>query len=309
MDLKGKDLVALWDWTPEELTALLDLAAEVKARPERYRDAMAGRTAFLYFEKPSLRTRVTGEVGMAQLGGSAVTQTPDMGRIGVRETVEDVARNLERWVDVIAMRTFSQELVERMAAQAKVPVINLLTDLLHPCQALADLLTIREAFGELRGRHLAFVGDGNNVAHSLLVAGALAGMKVTVVGPREHEPNLRVMDVARKIAAETGAEVSYTPDVKEGVSGADAVYTDVWASMGQESEAEARRKRFMPYQVNLELFSLAKPEAIFMHCLPAHRGEEVTDEVADHERSRIFDQAENRLHAIKAVYLALTGAA
>ncbi len=307
MDLKGKDLVAWWDWKPEELAALLDLAAEVKAEPERYRGALAGRTAFLYFEKPSLRTRVTGEVGMAQLGGAAVTQTPEMGRIGVRESVEDVARNLERWVDVIAMRTFSQELVERMAARARVPVVNLLTDLLHPCQALADLLTIREAFGGLAGRRLAFVGDGNNVAHSLLVAGALAGMHVTVVGPREHEPNLRVMDVARRIAAETGAVVSYTPDVREGVSGADAVYTDVWASMGQESEAEARRARFLPYQVNADLFSLASPEAIFLHCLPAHRGEEVTDEVADHERSRIFDQAENRLHAIKAIYLALIG--
>ena len=307
MDLKGKDLVAWWDWKPEELAALLDLAAEVKAEPERFRGALAGRTAFLYFEKPSLRTRVTGEVGMAQLGGAAVTQTPEMGRIGVRESVEDVARNLERWVDVIAMRTFSQELVERMAARARVPVVNLLTDLLHPCQALADLLTIREAFGGLAGRRLAFVGDGNNVAHSLLVAGALAGMHVTVVGPREHEPNLRVMDVARRIAAETGAVVSYTPDVREGVSGADAVYTDVWTSMGQESEAEARRARFLPYQVNADLFSLASPEAIFLHCLPAHRGEEVTDEVADHERSRIFDQAENRLHAIKAIYLALIG--
>ncbi|GAB4223349.1 MAG: ornithine carbamoyltransferase [Acidobacteriota bacterium] len=303
-NLKGRDLVALWDWSGEDVSALLDLADALKRKPGEYQGALAGRTAFLYFEKPSLRTRVTGEAGMIQLGGGAVTQTPEMGRIGVRETVADVARNLERWCDVIGMRTFSQALVEQMAATARIPVINLLTDLLHPCQALADAMTVREAFGELAGRRLAFVGDGNNVAHSLLVVGALTGMSVTVIGPRGFEPNLRVFDRARELAAATGAALAYTDD-PAAVEGADAVYTDVWASMGQEKEAEQRRRLFMPYQVNAALFGRASADAIFLHCLPAHRGEEVTDEVADHERSRIFDQAENRLHVIKALYVAL----
>ncbi|MDQ7008287.1 MAG: ornithine carbamoyltransferase [Acidobacteriota bacterium] len=305
--MKGRDLVALWDWKADELGSLLDLARQVARQPGAYADALRGKTAFLYFEKPSLRTRVTGEVGLAQLGGTAVTQTPEMGRIGKRETVADVARNLERWVDIICMRTFSHRLVEETAEVASVPVVNLLTDLLHPCQALADLLTLRQRFGDLAGRHLAYVGDGNNVAHSLLVGGALSGMKISVVGPRGFEPNLRVFDRARELAAAHGGEVLYTSDIREGVSGADAVYTDVWASMGQEDEAQARRALFAPYQVNDALFSLASAEAVFMHCLPAHRGEEVTDTVADHERSVIFDQAENRLHAIKAVYLALVG--
>ncbi len=302
--MKGRDLVALWDWTGADVSALLDLADALKRDPASYQGALAGRTAFLYFEKPSLRTRVTGEAGMVQLGGGAVTQTPEMGRIGVRETVADVARNLERWCDVIGMRTFSQALVEEMAARSRVPVINLLTDLLHPCQALADVMTIREAFGELGGRRLAYLGDGNNVAHSLLIAGALTGMSVTVIGPRGFEPNLRVFDRARELAEVNGARLAYTDDVAA-VAGADAVYTDVWASMGQEKEAEARRRLFLPYQVDADLFGRAAAEAIFLHCLPAHRGEEVTDEVADHERSRIFDQAENRLHVIKALYVAL----
>jgi ornithine carbamoyltransferase len=302
--MKGRDLVALWEWSAEELHAVLDLAERMKKERASFAGSLAGRTAFLYFEKPSLRTRVTGEAGMVQLGGGAITQTPEMGRIGVRESVSDTANNLDRWCDVIGMRTFSQELVEEMARHSSVPVINLLTDLFHPCQALADLLTIREAHGSLEGRALAYVGDGNNVAHSLLVGGALTGMKITIIGPKGFEPNLRVMDRARELAATTGAELGYTHD-PEAVRGADAVYTDVWASMGQESEAEARQRTFMPYQVNEELFGLADPEAIFLHCLPAHRGEEVTDGVADHERSRIFDQAENRLHVIKALYFGL----
>lgn len=300
--MKGRDFVCDWDLGPEDLTYLLDLAAKVKAKPDQYRDALKGRTAFLYFEKQSLRTRVTCEVGMAQLGGAALTQTPEMGRIGVRETVADVAHNLERWVDIICMRTFSQSLVEETARYSKVPVVNLLTDLLHPCQMLADLLTLRERFGTLKGLHLAFVGDGNNVAHSLMLGGALMGMKVSVIGPLGHEPNLRVSDIAREIAKKTGGEIVYTPD-PAGVKGADAVYTDVWASMGQEKEAEERKKKFMAYQVNTALFSQAAPHAVFLHCLPAHRGDEVTNEVADHERSLIFNEAENRLHAIKAVYL------
>lgn len=304
--MKGKDLVALWDWNAKELAGVLELAQKMKAAPVDWGSSLAGRTAFLYFEKPSLRTRVTCEAGMAQLGGQSITQTPEMGRIGKRESVADVARNLERWVDLIAMRTFSQALVEQTAHHASLPVINLLTDELHPCQALADLLTVKEHLGDLHGRKLAFVGDGNNVAHSLLIAGALSGMKITIVGPRGFEPNVRVMDRAREIAVAHGAEVAYTTDPNEGVLEADAVYTDVWASMGQEEEAEARRRLFEPYQVNADLFGQAAEHALFMHCLPAHRGEEVTDDVCDHQRSVIFDQAENRMHSIKAVYVALT---
>ena len=303
--MKQRDLVALWDWTKEDLASVLELAGQIKAGPAEYQGRLAGRTAFLYFEKPSLRTRVTGEVGIAQLGGAAVTQTPEMGKIGVRESVEDVARNLERWVDIICMRTFSQRLVEEMAVHSRVPVVNLLTDLLHPCQALTDLLTVKERFGSLEGVHLAYLGDGNNVAHSLLIGGALAGMKITIVCPKEFEPNLRVFQAAERIAGKSGGAVGYTDQLEQGVGGAQVVYTDVWASMGQEAEAAARKRIFAPYQVDERVFSMAAGDAIFMHCLPAHRGEEVTDAVADHERSAIFDQAENRLHAIKAVYLSL----
>lgn len=300
-----KDFIAEWNHSAEELMALIDLGIKVKKNPGDYKDALRNRTAFLYFEKQSLRTRVTCEVGMTQLGGSSVTQTPEMGRIGVRESVHDVAKNLERWVDVICMRTFSQKLVEDTAFHSKVPVINLLTDELHPCQMVADYITLKERFGKLAGLKLTFIGDGNNVAHSLMLGGALLGMEVVVAGPRGFEPNAKILDVARDLVAKHGGKVWYTDDVHKAVKGADAVYTDVWASMGQEKEAEEKNKKFRPFQVNLPLFSEAKPEAVFMHCLPAHRGDEVTDEVADHPRSVIFDEAENRLHAIKAAYLKL----
>lgn len=303
--VKKRDFVSEWNLDPDELSALIDLALKVKKSPAAHQDALRGRTAFLYFEKPSLRTRVTCEVGMNQLGGSALTQTPEMGRIGVRESVRDVALNLERWVDVICMRTFSHQLVEDAARWAKVPVVNLLTDLLHPCQMLADLVTLKERLGRLKGLKLAFIGDGNNVAHSLMLGGALVGMRVIVAGPRGHQPDVAIVDLARAIAERRGGEVDHTTDPAVAVKGADVVYTDVWASMGQEQEAEERRRRFLPYQVNGRLFGLAKKTALFMHCLPAHRGDEVTDDVADHKRSVIFDQAENRLHAIKAVYLHL----
>jgi ornithine carbamoyltransferase len=299
-----KDFVAEWNHGADELKALIDLAIKVKKNPRDYATALAGRTAFLYFEKQSLRTRVTSEVGMTQLGGAALTQTPEMGRIGVRETVHDVAKNLERWVDVIAMRTFSQKLVEDTAHHARVPVVNLLTDELHPCQMVADFITLKEQFGRLEGLKLVFVGDGNNVCHSLMLGGALSGMHVVWTGPRGFEPNLRIVDTARKIAAENGATIDYTHDLAAAVAGADAVYTDVWASMGQEKDAEEKNRAFRAFQVNGKVFGLAKPTAVFMHCLPAHRGDEVTDDVADHQRSVIFEEAENRLHAIKGVYLA-----
>lgn len=306
--LAGRDLISLLDWTTEEIRALLDLADEVKANPEHYAKALAGRTLFMYFEKPSLRTRVTFEAGMAQMGGHAIYYTAAEGKIGVRESVEDVANNLERWVDAAMCRTFSHEMVEELARHAEIPVINGLTDRLHPCQALADFMALREVKGDLEGRRLAYVGDGNNVAHSLMEAGALLGVHVSVVCPPGYEPDRQVVDQCSESAKLTGARIEVTTDLAA-VAGADAVYTDVWASMGQESESESRRRIFLPYQVNEALMARAGADAVFMHCLPAHRGDEVTDEVADSPASVIFEQAENRLHAQKAAVLALLGGA
>jgi ornithine carbamoyltransferase len=260
----------------------------------------------MYFEKPSLRTRVTFEAGMTQLGGHAIYYTAADGKIGVRESVEDVARNLERWVDGAMCRTFRHELVRDLARLSRIPVINGLTDHLHPCQALADYLTLLEVKGDLPGRHLAYVGDGNNVAHSLMEGGAKLGVHVTVIHPPGFAPDPALVEACRVAARETGARITVTTE-REAVRGADAVYTDVWASMGQEAEAEARKRAFAPYQVNAALMAEAGPDAIFMHCLPAHRGDEVTDEVADAPQSVIFQEAENRLHAQKAVMLLLMG--
>jgi len=304
--LTGRDFVSMLDYGPEDLQRMLEVAAEVKANPGRYADALAGKSLFMYFEKPSLRTRVTFEAGMTQLGGHAIYYTAADGKIGVRESVEDVARNLERWVDGAMCRTFSHDLVRDLARLARIPVINGLTDHLHPCQALADYLTLQEVKGDLRGRHLAYVGDGNNVAHSLMEGGAKLGVHVTVVHPEGFAPDAALVSACRVAAGETGARITVTTD-REAVSGADAVYTDVWASMGQEAEAEARKRACAPYQVNAALMAKAGPDAIFMHCLPAHRGDEVTDEVADAPQSVIFQEAENRLHAQKAVMLLLMG--
>jgi ornithine carbamoyltransferase len=304
--LAGRDLISLLDFSSEELAHILDVAVEVKANPGLFSRALEGRTLFMYFEKPSLRTRVTFEAGMTQLGGHAIYYTAAEGKIGVRESVEDVARNLDRWVDAAMCRTFSHALVEELARLADLPVINGLTDLLHPCQALADYLTLQEVRGDLKGRRLVYVGDGNNVAHSLLNGGARFGVNVTVITPEGHGPNPQVFEAAREAAREFGATIEHTTDLSR-VAAADAVYTDVWASMGQESEAEARRKIFAAYQVNDRVMDRAGDDAIFMHCLPAHRGDEVTAEVADSPRSVIFLQAENRLHVQKAVLLLLLG--
>jgi ornithine carbamoyltransferase len=306
--LTGRDFVSMLDYGPDDLRRMLEVAGEVKANPGRYADALAGKTLFMYFEKPSLRTRVTFEAGMTQLGGHAIYYTAAEGRIGVRESVEDVARNLERWVEGAMCRTFSHDLVRDLARLARIPVINGLTDQLHPCQALADYLTLQEVKGDLPGRHLAYVGDGNNVAHSLMEGGAKLGVHVTVVHPQGFGPDPALVEACRLAAEETGARITVTTD-REAVRGADAVYTDVWASMGQEAEAEARKRAFAPYQVNGALMAKAGPDAIFMHCLPAHRGDEVTDEVADAPQSVIFQEAENRLHAQKAVLLLLMGGA
>ena len=306
--LSGRDLISLLDFTPDELSRLLSLAVEVKANPGHFRDALAGRTLLMYFEKPSLRTRVTFEAGMTQLGGHAIYYSASDGKIGVRESVEDVARNIERWVDGAMCRTFSHKLVEDLAKFSSIPIINGLTDLLHPCQGLADYLTLLEVRSELKGSKLTYLGDGNNVAHSLMYGGARLGVNISIVTPKGYEVDPRVLAAAQAAALETGATIECGHDIAM-VEGSDAVYTDVWASMGQEDEAAARNDIFRPYQVNEALMERAGTDAVFLHCLPAHRGDEVTDGIADSPKSVIFQQAENRLHAQKSVMLALMGGA
>jgi ornithine carbamoyltransferase len=289
--------------------AVLHLAELMKSRPSVFQRALAGKQMVMFFEKPSLRTRLTFEAGMTSLGGSAMFVDQTKSRIDARESLSDVAHNLERWVDVIVLRTFAHETIEGMAQYASIPVINALSDLEHPCQALADFFTLQERFGDVRNITLAYVGDGNNVAHSLMLTGACLGSSVRVAAPKGYEPNARIVADAKKIAKQTGARIEVLSDPAAAVAGADAVYTDTWASMGQEQEAAARASIFPPYQVNPSLMAKAAPHAAFMHCLPAHRGEEVTNEIMDSEDSVIFEQAENRLHVQKAIlYLLLGGA-
>ncbi len=295
--LSAKHLRSDLDLSPEALRAVLDLAHEVKRTPGRFSKSLAGRYLTLLFEKPSLRTRLTFELAMKQLGGDAVAS---IGPIAEREPVKDVARNLDRWTHGIVARVFSHRTIEELAAWSKVPVINALSDLYHPCQALADVQTLEERFGKLDGRKLAYVGDGNNVAHSLMLTAGRLGMEVAVAAPEGYQPSLAVVEEASKFTT-----VTITRDPHEAVEGAHAVYADVWASMGQEKEAAERARIFAPYQVNEELFARARPEAIFLHCLPAKRGQEVTDAVMESPRSAIFDEAENRLHAQKALLLML----
>lgn len=290
------------DLSPGELKALLALAADVKAKPERYATVLRGAIVSLLFEKPSLRTRITFEVAAKQLGGDSIVQT---GPIGGREPVKDVARNLARWTKMIAARTFAQKTVEELARWSGLPTINALSDLYHPCQALADMLTLKEHWGGWEGRRLAYVGDGNNVAHSLMLDAARLGMDFVCITPPGYEPKAEVVEAARGFAAGTGAAVEVTTEIESGLAGAEAVYTDVWASMGQEHEAIERARLFAPYQVNEELMAMAKPGALFMHCLPAHREEETTDAVMESAASVVFDQAENRLHAQKALMVML----
>ncbi len=301
------DLVSTRDLGPAGVHAVLDLAAIMKSRPADFRKALTGRQIVMFFEKPSLRTRLTFEAGMVGLGGSAMFVDQTHERLDAREKLSDVAHNLERWVDLIVLRTFSQQTIEDMAQHARVPVINALSDLEHPCQALADYLTLLQRFGDLENRCLAYVGDGNNVVHSLLLTCACLGSSIRVATPAGYAPDSQIVDAARDIAEETGAEIQLLTDPHEAVAGADAIYTDAWTSMGQEQEADERAQIFPPYQVNSELMAEAAPHAVFMHCLPAHRGLEVTDAVMDSERSLIFEQAENRLHAQKAILYLLLG--
>ncbi|MGD0579361.1 MAG: ornithine carbamoyltransferase [Bryobacteraceae bacterium] len=291
-----------FDLTQEELMQSLELAADVKRRPGAYRGVMKGRIMSLLFEKPSLRTRVTFEIAAKQLGGDSIQS---IGPVGGREPVKDVARNLERWTDLIVARTFAQATIDDLAAWANVPVINALSDLYHPCQALADVLTLKEHWGDCRGHKLAFVGDGNNVAHSLLLDCARLGIDITVITPPGYEPDEGILRQAEGFARRNGCQVSVTNELEEGLQGAAAVYTDVWASMGQEHEAFERARIFAPYQVNIDLMRMAAPGALFLHCLPAHRDEEVTDAVIESKTSVVFDQAENRLHMQKALIVML----
>lgn len=301
----GRDLISIQDFSPDELSCALELAAAMKARPADFRGILSGKQIVLFFEKPSLRTRLTFEAGINSLGGSSFFVDQTQSRLGAREPLSDVAHNLERWIDGIVLRTFSHETVTTMAKHASIPVINALSELEHPCQAMADMLTLQEHFGELRGVHLAYVGDGNNVAHSLMLAAASLGMSVTVGTPKGYEPDAAITDVARHLGKISGASVRLTNDPIEAVYGADAVYTDVWASMGQEQEAADRSQIFAPFQVNQKLFSRAAKHAVFMHCLPAHRGDEVSASVIDSPRSVVFDQAENRLHVQKSILVLL----
>ena len=263
----------------------------------------------MFFEKPSLRTRLTFEAGMTSLGGTAMFVDQTASRLDARETLSDIAHNLERWVDVIVLRTFAQQTIADMARHASVPVINALSDLEHPCQALADYFTLQEHFGDVRKIALAYVGDGNNMAHSLLLTCACLGSSIRIATPKGYEPNPQIVADAYEIAKETGAQIEFLTEPHAAVAGVEAIYTDAWASMGQEQESEQRARIFPPYQVNRDLMAEAAPHAVFMHCLPAHRGQEVTDEVMDSENSLIFEQAENRLHVQKAIlYLLLGGA-
>jgi ornithine carbamoyltransferase len=301
----SNDLLTGMEWSPAQVRELLHLAADVKAHPDRYRGALAGRFLALIFEKPSLRTRVTFEVGISSLGGSSVFLDHTESKLGQRECSPDVAKNLERWVQGIVARTFTQESIDVLAENASIPVINALSDRYHPCQALSDFFTLQERFGGLRGLKLAYVGDGNNVCHSLLSIAARVGAHLRIATAAGYRPELAVVSEAKRTARETRGKIELCNSPEEAVADAQAIYTDVWTSMGQEQESEAREAAFSGYQVNDALFAHAASDAVFMHCLPAHRGSEVTAEIIDSPRSIVFDQAENRLHMQKAILLTL----
>jgi ornithine carbamoyltransferase len=306
MALKHKDIISILDLSGEDIHEILSLAAELKEKHKKKEptNLLSGKTLAMIFEKPSLRTRVTFEAGMTQLGGHAIFLTRNDIDMGVRESVADTARNLERLVDGIMARTFSHGVIVDLAREASIPVINGLSDLLHPCQGLTDCFTMLERLGSLSGAKIAFLGDGNNVAHSLIHASARLAMDFSIACPPGYEPAAEIMNAA---VAEAESAIEVTHDVAEALAGADIVYTDAWASMGQEDEIEERRKAFAPYQLNNAALEMAKPGALVMHCLPAHRGEEITDEVMDGPQSIVFDQAENRLHTQKAILTLLLG--
>jgi ornithine carbamoyltransferase len=300
-----KDFLSIHDLSPYQFSQVMDLTREIKEKPHRFRDRLKNKILAMIFEKPSLRTRMTFEAGMLQLGGEAIYLAPTDIQMGTRETTKDVGKNLERWVDAVMLRTFDHKTAVDLAQSCRIPVINALTDLLHPCQAMADFFTLKEKRGDLVHMRLAYVGDGNNVCHSLLLAAAKTGSKISVATPPGYEPDPDIINMAVKDGQETQFEIFITTDPHDAVRNADVVYTDVWASMGKEAEKTDRTEVFTPFQVNRELMAQAKPGALFMHCLPAHRGEEVSDDIMDSSQSIVFDQAENRLHVQKAIMLLL----
>jgi len=296
-----EDFLSICDLSVKELKKVFDFTKSIKKDPKKYRNYLSGKTLACIFEKQSLRTRVTFEVGIKQLGGNSIYLAPADISLGKRESVSDVTKNLERWVDGIMIRTFGHNIVTEMAAASKVPIINGLTDLEHPCQALADFFTVIEHKKKFKGLKFTYVGDGNNVCHSLMLTAAKLGIEFYAATPKGFEPSKDIFESALEDAEKTGAVINIVNDPVEAVTKTDVVYTDVWASMGQESETAKRKKIFKDYQVNGKLMSYAKKDAIFMHCLPAHRGDEVTDEVLDSKQSVVFDEAENRLHAQKTI--------
>lgn len=302
-----KDLLSVSDLTSAEIEGIFRLTEQLKKDKAKFAHVLSGKTLILIFQKPSNRTRVSFEVGMYQLGGNSLYLAPSEINLGVRESIEDVAKTLSRYADAIVLRTYEHKTICEMARFSGVPVINGLSDFSHPCQALADVFTIKEKLKDLKGRTLAYVGDGNNVCHSLLFACAKAGLNMNVATPKGYEPDTSVLEGAKAVAKSTAASIHLFNDPKVAVTSADVIYTDVWASMGQEKEAKLRKKIFKPFQINKGLAKLAKPHALIMHCLPAHRGEEITQEMLDGPHSVVFDQAENRMHVQKAILIKLLG--
>ena len=301
----AKDLLTGAEWSPGDVRDLLHRTAEIKARPARFASVLRGKHIALIFEKPSLRTRVTFEVGIQSMGGFVVFLDHTQARLGERESIPDVARNLQRWVHGIVARVYEQRVLEEMARSADIPVVNALSDKFHPCQALADFFTLEEKFGSLRGFKLAYVGDGNNVCHSLIFLAARLGVHIRIATPANYTPDADVLAEAKRVAKETRSKIELFTDPTEAVAGAQAVYTDSWTSMGFEAEEKIRRNIFKAYQVNRKLMEQAAENAVFMHCLPAHRGAEVTDEVLDGPSSIVLDQSENRMYVQKAILHAL----
>jgi ornithine carbamoyltransferase len=305
--MAGEDLCSIADLSSAEVRALMKLGHDVKSNPREYRNGLDAKQMVLMFEKASLRTRLAFEAGINTMGGNAIFVDQTQSPLGERETIADVAKNLERWVDVIVLRTYAHDTITEMAANSRVPVVNALSDFEHPCQALADFMTLEEHFGTAVGLNFTYVGDGNNVCHSLMLTGAQLGANVTVATPRAYSPKSEIVAIAREIAQKNHCELRLMQDPRAAVEGADAVYTDVCVSMGFEHESTKRAPIFRPYQVNEALMQKAASRAVFMHCLPARRGEEVTDAVIDSPQSIVFDQAENRLHVQKALLLLLLG--
>ncbi len=300
-----RDFITLADFTAAELYEFINIAKEIKKKPNSFKNSLKGKTLAMIFQKPSTRTRVSFEVAMYQLGGLALFLSSSELQLGRGETISDTARVLSRYVDAIAARTYSHNDIIELAKFSTVPVINGLSDLLHPCQALADFFTVMEKKNHFQGIKFSYIGDGNNVCHSLLIGASILGINISVATPQNYKPSEEIINIAKRNAKESGASIEITNNPEEAATASDVIYTDVWVSMGQEKEREEKLKAFEGLQVNKKLFSLAKPDAIFMHCLPAHRGEEVSEDVIDSKNSVIFDQAENRLHVQKAILVKL----